>query len=76
MVFSCMCVYLSRHEDPTSLGQDVFPLKLHGEFFQFIPSMLHFVFSPVERLYSFHLFDILACCYQLFIFFLEACDNT
>lgn len=43
-----MCVYLSRHEDPTSLGQDVFPLKLHGEFLQFIPSMLHIVFSPMN----------------------------
>lgn len=40
MLFPSISVHLSLHEDPTSLGLDVFPLKLHGEFFQFTPSML------------------------------------
>lgn len=49
------CVSCSLHEDPTSLGQDVFPLKLRGELpVQSQHALLCTRFS--ERLHSFFLF--------------------
>ncbi len=61
MLFPSISVYLSLHEDPTSLGLDVFPLKLHGEFFQFTPSMLCPRFS--KWLCSFHLSFVSKKCF-------------
>lgn len=77
MLFPSISVHLSLHEDPTSLGLDVFPLKLHGEFFQYTPSMLCPRFS--KRLRSFHLLFVtknLFSCFSFLEFILARCGKN